>query len=85
MFSQPFLETQQPFLERLTQRALLHPSPAQTSLRHLRALQRFNTYGRLGLVTAPTLVVTGADDLMIPRQTLSSWRRVFPGPSVHAR
>jgi pimeloyl-ACP methyl ester carboxylesterase len=30
------------------------------------ALQRFNTYGRLGMITAPTLVITGADDLIVP-------------------
>lgn len=66
MFSRRFLETQQPFLDKLTQRALLHPAPPQTSLRHLMALQRFNTYGRLGLVTAPTLIVTGANDLVMP-------------------
>jgi pimeloyl-ACP methyl ester carboxylesterase len=30
------------------------------------AVQRFNTYGRLGLVTAPTLIITGAEDLIVP-------------------
>ena len=30
------------------------------------AVHRFNTYGRLGLMTDPTLVVTGADDLLVP-------------------
>jgi len=66
MFSPKFLETQQDFLEMLTQRALLHPAPPHTSLRHLMALQRFNTYGRLGMITTPTLVITGADDVIVP-------------------
>ena len=66
MFSARFLETQQAFLDRLTQRALLYHAPPQTSLRHLMAVQRFNTYGRLGLVTAPTLIMTGAEDLIVP-------------------
>ena len=30
------------------------------------ALQRFNTYGRLGMITTPTLVITGADDVLVP-------------------
>ena len=30
------------------------------------ALQRFNTYGRLGMITTPTLVITGADDVIVP-------------------
>ena len=66
MFSSTFLETQQGFLEMLTRCALLHPAPPHTSLRHLMAVQRFNTYGRLGMITTPTLVITGADDLIVP-------------------
>jgi len=66
MFSPWFLEARKDFLEVLTQRALLHPAPPQTSIRHLMAVQRFNTYGRLGLITAPTLVVTGDNDLIVP-------------------
>ena len=66
MFSSKFLETQQGFLEMLTQRALCHPAPPHTSLRHLMALQRFNTYGRLGMITTPTLVITGTDDVIVP-------------------
>jgi pimeloyl-ACP methyl ester carboxylesterase len=66
MFSRRFLETQQGFLEVLTQRALLHPAPPHTGLRHLMALQRFNTYGRLGMISTPTLVITGADDVIVP-------------------
>ena len=66
MFSPKFLETQQGFLDRLTQCALCHPAPPHTSLRHLMALQRFNTYGRLGMITTPTLVITGADDIIVP-------------------
>jgi len=66
MFSAKFLETRQDALDTLTQRALLHPAPAHTSFRHLTAMQRFNTYGRLGMITTPTLIITGADDVIVP-------------------
>jgi len=66
MLSTRFLETRQLFLTTLTQQALLYPAPRHTSILHMMAVQRFNTYGRLGLVTAPTLVVTGAEDVIIP-------------------
>jgi len=66
MFSPALLETQEDFGEMLTQRTLCHPAPPPTSLRHLMAMQRFNTYGRLGMITAPTLVITGAGDLLMP-------------------
>jgi pimeloyl-ACP methyl ester carboxylesterase len=66
MFSPKFLETRQDFLAMLTQRALLYPAPPHTSIRHFMALQRFNTYGRLGMITVPTLVITDADDVIVP-------------------
>lgn len=66
MLSKRFVETQQHTVALLTQQALLHPAPPHTSRRHLMAVQRFNTYGRLGLITATTLIITGADDLIIP-------------------
>ena len=66
MFSPALLETQEDFGEMLTQRTLCHPAPPPTSLRHLMAMPRFNTYGRLGMITAPTLVIAGADDLLVP-------------------
>lgn len=31
------------------------------------AIQRFNTYGRLGQIVVSTLVVTGSDDVVVPR------------------
>jgi pimeloyl-ACP methyl ester carboxylesterase len=30
------------------------------------AIQRFNTYGRLGQIIAPTLVVAGSADVVVP-------------------
>ncbi len=82
MFSTQFLETQQHVLAMLTQRALLHPAPPHTSLRHLMAVQRFNTYGRLGLVNVPTLVLTGADDIIIPPANSILLAARIPGASL---
>src|SRR5262249_56151186 len=45
---------------------LLYPGALHASVGHLIAMQRFNTYRRLGMITTPTLVITGADDVLVP-------------------
>src|SRR2546428_10464999 len=66
IFSPTFLAQQQAFLDRLTARALTSPTPFLSSIRQALAMQRFNTYGRLGQIVAPTLVVTGDADRLVP-------------------
>lgn len=66
IFSADFLARQHGFLERLTARALAYPTPFHTGIRQAMAMQRFNTYGRLGQIMAPTLVVTGDADIVVP-------------------
>jgi pimeloyl-ACP methyl ester carboxylesterase len=66
IFSPGFAEKHAAFLNQLSTLALAHPTPFHTSMRQLMAMQRFNAYGRLGQIVAATLVVTGADDIVIP-------------------
>jgi pimeloyl-ACP methyl ester carboxylesterase len=66
IFSPGFLAQQNGFLDRLTARALAYPTPYHTAVRQMLAMQRFTTYGRLGQIIAPTLVVTGDADILIP-------------------
>lgn len=66
LFSPTFVRQRPDVLDHLTERALAHPTPPHTAIRQALAIQRFNTYGRLGQIVAPTLVVTGGDDLLVP-------------------
>ena len=66
MFSPTFMAQQESFLTRMTARALTHPTPFTSAIRQALAMQRFNTYGRLGQIVAPTLVVTGDADRLVP-------------------
>ena len=50
----------------MTVRALTHPTPFTSAIRQALAMQRFNTYGRLGQIVAPTLVVTSDADRLVP-------------------
>lgn len=66
IFSPGFIEKQPSFLDQLSAVALTYPTPLHSSLRQMMAMQRFNAYGRLGQIVAPTLVLTGADDIVMP-------------------
>ena len=66
MLSPDFIKRHPDALDRLTACSLEHPTPLFTAMRQAMAVQRFNAYGRLGQIVAPTLVVAGSDDLIVP-------------------
>ena len=66
IFSAPFVTTHPQFLAHLTQQALAYPTPFHTAVRQMYAMQRFNTYGRLGQILLPTLILTGDQDVLVP-------------------
>jgi pimeloyl-ACP methyl ester carboxylesterase len=61
-----FVRARPDVLEQLTARSLANPTPLYSAVRQAMAIQRFNTYGRLGQIVAPTLVVSGSDDILVP-------------------
>jgi pimeloyl-ACP methyl ester carboxylesterase len=68
MFSADFVKHNPDVLDRLTTRSMEHPTPLYSAIRQAMAVQRFNTYGRLGQIVAPTLVVAGSADLIVPHE-----------------
>ena len=66
IFSPAFAKNHPEFLDRMTERSMAHPTPFHSAIRQAMAIQRFNTYGRLGQIVAPTLVVSGDKDVLIP-------------------
>ena len=66
MFSPRFVQDNPTFLDQMTARSLAYPTPLYSSVRQMMAIQSFNTYGRLGQIIAPTLVVTGEEDIIVP-------------------
>jgi len=66
MFRPDFVEANPDLFDRLTARSLAHPTPLYSAMRQAMAIQRFNTYSRLYQIAAPTLVVSGSDDILVP-------------------
>jgi len=66
IFSPDFVKAYPDFLDQMTERSLAHPTPLFSAIRQAMAIQRFNTYGRLGQIVAQTLVVSGSADILVP-------------------
>ncbi len=82
MFNPDFVKHHPDVLDRLTARSMEHPTPLYSAIRQAMAVQRFNTYGRLGQIVAPTLVVTGSADMIIPHENSLLLADRIPGATL---
>jgi pimeloyl-ACP methyl ester carboxylesterase len=69
-YSPDYLESNHDAVEHQMYRELEHPTPMFVAKHQMEALRSFDSYSRLRRITAPTLVATGADDLLVkPRNS----------------
>ena len=66
MLSAEFARSRTDVLDELTERSVAHPTPEYCAIRQAMAIQWFESGSRLGRIKAPTLVVTGSADMLIP-------------------
>lgn len=66
MLSPAFIDARPEVVDRLTESTLANPTPPHSAMHQALAIQWFDASHRLGLITAPTLVVTGSADVVIP-------------------
>lgn len=70
-------------LEAAIPRLLKHPTPPFAFQRQLEGTYTLKTYDRLPTITAPTLVVTGAEDVLIPAKNSEIIAARIPGAKLH--
>ena len=61
-----FLESHADVLEERLRRSLINPTPIETAQRQMAAAQAFDTFDRLPEIKAPTLVIHGDRDVLVP-------------------
>ena len=61
-------------LEATIPRLLKHPTPPFAFQRQLEATYTLKTFDRLPQIKAPTLVITGAEDVLIPAKNSEIYR-----------
>ncbi len=77
-----FLEQGREFLEEMLRRGLENPTPIDTLNRQAAAIQRFDTYDRLGQIRAPTLIIHGDQDVLVPTQNAYILHERIPGSKL---
>ncbi len=67
------------FLDDMAMRMLAHPTPTFVFGRQMEAISRFDVCSRLGQISAPTLVITGDRDRLVPPQNSEIIATAIPG------
>jgi len=81
-FSAEFIREHRAELEAHLPRVLAHVTPRFAYERHYQATMTLRVYKRLQEITAPTLVATGRDDVLIPAANSEILAREIPGAEL---
>ena len=81
-FSDEFIRAHRAALEAHLQRTLTHITPRFAYERHFQATMTLRVFKHLKDITAPTLVVTGRDDILIPAANSEILAREIPGAEL---
>ncbi|MGE0821033.1 MAG: alpha/beta fold hydrolase [Candidatus Binatia bacterium] len=81
-FSDEFILQHRDELEAHLQRTLAYSTPRFAYERHFQATMTLRVFKRLHEITAPTLVVTGRDDILIPAANSEILAREIPGAEL---
>lgn len=81
-YTQSYVQSHRAELEAEIVRLLAHPTPAFAYKRQLAATFKFNTYDRLPQIAAPTLVIAGAEDALLPAANSRILAARIPGAQL---
>lgn len=81
-FSGEFIQQYRAELEAHLQRTLAHPTPRFAYERHFQATMTLRVFKQLKEIKAPTLVITGRDDALIPAANSEILAREIPGAEL---
>ena len=81
-YTPAYIQSHRAELEQEIVRVLAYPTPAFAYKRQLDATFKFKTYDRLPEINAPTLVISGADDPLMPARNSEIIAGRIPGAQV---
>lgn len=70
------------FLDAMAARMLDHPTPTFAFSRQMQAVERFDAFDRLGAIVAPTLVIAGDRDRLVPPVNSERIAAAIPGAKL---
>ncbi|HXF04151.1 MAG TPA: alpha/beta fold hydrolase [Blastocatellia bacterium] len=78
-FTREFIAAHPDVVEMVIQLRLTHPVSEETFRRQVQAVMSFNAEDRVARITAPTLVITAAEDVLIPPENSRRLAARIPG------
>ena len=82
MFDRAWIEANRDQLSEFKRRYLIAPTPDHNAARQFMSTVKFDAYDRLGDIRVPTLVLTGADDVLIPAENSRIIAGALPGAQL---
>jgi pimeloyl-ACP methyl ester carboxylesterase len=82
-FSDAYVENHPVDIEEFIKISLRHYQPAEAFLRQFGACRRHDTVERLHRLTAPTLILTGDDDPLVPPENSHILKALIPAAVLH--
>lgn len=82
LFSLETLDNRPDVLERYTQVAAAYACPPEVMQGQWEAIQEFDSFERLPMISAPTLVLAGADDRLVPQGNADILAGRIPGAKL---
>lgn len=67
-YTPEFIAANEALLEAMMERSLEHPTPLYARTRQMEAIQQWSSYDRLDQIAAPTLVIAGDRDVLVPTE-----------------
>ena len=80
--TQWFMQKHLDVLLQLNQLSMEHPTPKHGMVRQMQAVQGHDTYERLPQIAAPTLVITGKEDGLVPPQNSVTLAQRIPNADL---
>jgi pimeloyl-ACP methyl ester carboxylesterase len=77
-----FMQRHMDVLLQLNQLSLQHPTPKHGMVRQMQAITGHDTYERLSQVSAPTLVITGKEDGLVPPENSVTLAQRIPNADL---
>lgn len=81
-FTKQFIETHWDWLEEKLKRETEYPTPPYAFERHLGAAMTFDAYDRLPLISCPTLIMAGIEDILIPAKNAEILAQRIPNSKL---
>jgi 3-oxoadipate enol-lactonase len=78
-----FLESHADVMEERLRRSLINATPVETATRQMAAVQAFDAYDRLPEISAPTLVIHGDRDVLVPVENAYVLKDRIPKAELH--